>query len=97
MGLPVNEQETIVQYNRDGSTATIYTSDTTQMTRLDKIYSRHKEHRNGGEVVAVEYIVEKGFIAYRSKRAKSSLTAEQKAAIGEKLKAAREKAHKRRS
>lgn len=42
MNIPTSEQETVVQYDRNGETMTIYTSDTTQMTRLDKIYSRHK-------------------------------------------------------
>lgn len=37
MSIPTNEQETVVQYGRNGETMTIYTSDSTQMTRLDKI------------------------------------------------------------
>lgn len=92
MAIPVVEQETVVQYNRDGETATIYTTDTTQMTKLDKIYPRHKEHKNGGEVVAVEYVVDKGLVSYRSKRMKNSMTKEQKAAASARLKARWEKA-----
>lgn len=77
MSIPTNEQETVVQYDRNGETMTIYTSDTTQMTRLDKIYSRHKEHKQGGEVVAVEYVVDKKLLSYRSKRFKRVFSDEQ--------------------
>ena len=80
MSIPMNEQETVVQYGRNGETMTIYTSDTTQMTRLDKIYSRHKEHKQGGEIVAVEYVVDKKLLSYRSKRFKRVLSDEQREA-----------------
>ena len=80
MSIPTNEQETVVQYDRNGETMTIYTSDTTQMTRLDKIYSRHKEHKQGGEIVAVEYVVDKKLLSYRSKRFKRVLSDEQREA-----------------
>lgn len=80
MSVPMSEQKTFVQYNRNGETMTIYTSDTTQMTRLDKIYSRHKEHKQSGEVVAVEYVVDKKLLSYRSKRFKRVLSDEQREA-----------------
>ena len=35
--IPINEQETHISYMRDELFARIYTSDTTQMTRLDKL------------------------------------------------------------
>lgn len=92
--IPTNEQETVVQYDRNGETMTIYTSDTTQMTRLDKIYSRHKEHRQAGEVVAVEYVVDKSLLSYRSKRVKRALTDDEKASLTARLQAWREKASK---
>ena len=41
MGIPTSEQETVVQYDRNGETMTVYTTDSTQITRLDKIYQRH--------------------------------------------------------
>ena len=80
MSVPMSEQETVVQYDRNGETMTIYTSDSTQMTRLDKIYNRHKEHKQGGEVVAVEYVVDKKLLSYRSKRFKRVLSDEQREA-----------------
>lgn len=87
MSIPTDEQETIVQYDRNGDTATIFTSDVTQMTRLDKIYPRHREHRNADGLTAVEYVIDKGLVSFRAKRIKRNLTDEQKAAASARLKA----------
>lgn len=40
----ISEQETVIQFSRDGETMNIYTSDSTVMTKLDKIYKRKREH-----------------------------------------------------
>ena len=37
MGLPIYEQETNINFMRDEDTATVYTSDSTTMTKLDKL------------------------------------------------------------
>lgn len=37
MSIPVNEQETVVQFSRDSDVCSIWTSDTTIMTKLDKL------------------------------------------------------------
>lgn len=37
LSLPIAEQETHISYMRDEPFALVYTSDTTQMTRLDKL------------------------------------------------------------
>lgn len=92
MGIPTNERETVVQYDRNGETMTVYTTDSTQITRLDKIYQRHKEHKQAGEVVAVEYVVDKKLLSYRSRRVKRTLSDEQRAEMVARLKARREKA-----
>lgn len=92
MSIPTNEQETVVQYDRNGETMTVYTTDSTQITRLDKIYQRHKEHKQDGEVVAVEYVVDKNLLSYRSRRVKRTLSDEQRAEMVARLKAGREKA-----
>ena len=91
MGIPTSEQETVVQYDRNGETMTVYTTDSTQITRLDKIYQRHKEHKQAGEVVAVEYVVDKNLLSYRSKRVKPVLSDEQRAAARARLQTMREK------
>ena len=37
MGVPLEEQETVIQFNRTDSHATIYTSDSTMITKLDHL------------------------------------------------------------
>lgn len=91
MSIPTSEQETVIQYDRNGETMTVYTTDSTQITRLDKIYQRHKEHKQAGEVVAVEYVVDKKLLSYRSKRVKPILSDEQRAAARARLQTMREK------
>ena len=36
MSIPINEQETSIQFDRADDRMTVYTSDSTQMTKLDK-------------------------------------------------------------
>lgn len=91
MSIPTCEQETVVQYDRNGETMTVYTTDSTQITRLDKIYQRHKEHKQSGEVIAVEYVVSKRLLSYRSRVPKSNMTDEQRAAFSDRMKAVRKK------
>lgn len=86
MGAPISEQETVVQFDRDGETMNIYTSDTTIMTKLDKIYKRKREHRADGQLYAVEYDVDKRLLTFRSKRTKLNLTDEQRKAAAERAK-----------
>ncbi len=42
MGLQITEQETTVNIYRDSDTIRIYTSDTTMMTKLDKLVGKKK-------------------------------------------------------
>lgn len=65
--IPKEEQETVIQFDRDGETMNIYTSDSKAITKLDRIYKRTKEHRNGGELYAVEYDVNKQLLTFRTK------------------------------
>lgn len=41
--VPVFEQETHISYMRDQSFAKVYTSDTTQITRFDKLCKQHPD------------------------------------------------------
>lgn len=67
-GLPVEEQETVVQLDRQTKIATIYTSDSRLMNRLSKKYECTKEHRNEGKVVTLEFKVPESYITFRSPR-----------------------------
>lgn len=75
MGLSMSEQETCISFSRDSDLCRIYTSDTTEMTRLDKLVKKSphwklvEEHRARGEnleLVAKTYETNKKLISFRS-------------------------------
>jgi len=74
MNVPTYEQETTVSFCRAEQTAKIWTSDTTVMTKLDKLVNRDPENWSctlqkdkEGDVIAKEYIVQKKkLISFRS-------------------------------
>lgn len=74
MGLAVEEQETSVLYMRDSDLCQIYTSDTTVMTKLDKLVKSKdaplwrlvREHKlQDGTLVGKTYETNKNLISYR--------------------------------
>lgn len=94
MGLSRYEQELHIMMNREDDTMEIYTSDPVYMRRLSnlKAYRKTKEHRNGGEVVAMEFVANKKLLTLRGKAVEGRpMTDEQKAAAVERLRKAREK------
>lgn len=85
MYIPAEEQETVIQFDRQRVTARVYTTDATMISKLDKKYKRHKEHKNDGRVVAVEYLINKGLINWRKTLPRDTKTAEQKKALSERM------------
>ena len=90
--VPSEEQETVIQFNRDSDTATIYTTDSTVINKLDKKYERTRIHRSGKQIAAVEYDVPKKLVSFRLPMKKVERTEKQK----EQSKNALNKAHKMR-
>lgn len=92
MSIPANEQETSINYVRNDDIAFIYTSDTTVMTKLDKLveesddWKLDKEIEMKGEIVAKQYQCPKRLISYRSKITTKIMTEEQKRIVAERLK-----------
>lgn len=91
-GIPVDEQETVVQFDRKGEYMTIYTTDTTMMTKLDKCvesgnYEVIERHRLQGSsrVIGKTYKSRKKLLSFRtSNRAnKRVMTEEEKRAFVE--------------
>lgn len=78
----IAEQETCVNFMRDEDFATIYTSDTTQMTRLDKLC---KTSPNMYSLIAntgrgkTYKVADKGLISFRSKKREMSEEAKEAA------------------
>lgn len=84
----ISEQETNILYTRDRDYAEIYTSDSTQMTRLDKLCNKNPDmysliaDTGRGKTYRVE---DKTLISFRAKKKKVS--EEQRLAAGERMKA----------
>ena len=65
MAVLLEEQETIVQFDRTSNLMTIWTSETTTMNRLDKIYPSVKTDVADGKVYAKTYQVDKRLLSFR--------------------------------
>jgi len=91
MYIPVEEQETVVQIDRQTKMARIYTTDSRVICKLDKIYDRFKVHKQNRKIVGVEYQVPENMITFRSKSRKCTLTEAQKKKATERIKNVRKK------
>lgn len=97
MNVPVNEQETIINFTRNSDKATIYTSDTTMRTKLhnlsmkngkDWVLLNQDTDSVDHEVVSETYQCPKKLISLRA--LSRTLTEEQRMAAAERLRKARE-------
>lgn len=96
MHVSTDEQETVIQFGRNDNGATIYTSDSTIMTKLDKqvknsdYYTLIRTDTCDGDTVSKTYhCKDKKLISFRSAKTKRVLTDEQKKAGAERLARAR--------
>lgn len=89
MKIPTSEQETVIQIDRAGTVANIWTSDQVIMRKLDKFAdnpdSPYKlvevEYFDGDgerEAITKSYLAPKNLISFRSKKKVVELTEEQK-------------------
>ncbi len=94
MGLNISEQETSVSFSRDSDICSVYTSDTTVMTKLDKLAESDKsphwrlkeEHRLlNGELIGKTYETHKRLISFRSNISTREMSNEQKEAVSERF------------
>lgn len=81
----LEEQETVINYGRTDDYLTLWTSDPTVMTKLDKLeaWELVKTETSGGQIYAKEYKAPKRLLSFRSKI--KELTEEQKKAMAERL------------
>lgn len=95
MGLSIAEQETSISIMRDSDICTVYTSDTTVMTKLDKLAESEKaphwkvkeEHRlQNGELIGKTYETHKRLISFRADITTREMTDEQREAAVERMK-----------
>lgn len=87
MGVPLFEQETVINIMRDENIAHICTSDSTMITKLE-----HRCEANPEEWKKVDeypeykfYECPKSFISFRSKKVTRELSDEQKAKMAERM------------
>ena len=94
MGIPTEEQETVIQFNRNDPHATIYTSDSTMMTKLDRMcesapenYKLDREETMDGKVVGKFYtLADKTRVSFRSKKVERNLSDEERQKLSERAK-----------
>ena len=92
--VPLEEQETHINYSRLEKFCTIWTSDSTTITKLDKLCESSPDYyklvnvgKYKGKVVNKEYqIADKTLISFRSGKIKRELTEEQRKALSERAK-----------
>ncbi len=96
MSIPVNEQDTTISFSRDSDSAYVWTSDSTVMTRLDKLVENNPEcwqltrtDKIGKDIVGKEYTTKKRLISFRAKVTERVMTEEQRQASAERLRLAR--------
>lgn len=94
MSLQIEEQETHISFMRGDERAIIYTSDTTMMTKFNKLVEIaetdwKKEEvaklTRTGEIIGITYSCPVNFVTYRKKAIMRKLTDEQKDAIRNRL------------
>ncbi len=95
--VPIAEQETVIQFNREDKGCTIWTSDSTMMTKLDRLcktseyYTLVKETKTkDGDTAGRFYkLSDKKMLSFRG--TKREYSEEEKAALAERLKNMRNK------
>ena len=94
MGMNLFEQETVINFMRDCDIAEVYTSDSTVMTRLDKLvenpdapdWNLKKEHYDQkNNLVAKTYTTKKRLISFRAATGENRMSEEQKEAARDRL------------
>lgn len=94
MTVSFEEQETVINFNRTGDGAEVWTSDRTTMTKLDKLCEESPEYwkckkvenfLDGSLANKVYTVTDKSLISFRSKKVKRELTEEQRAEMADRL------------
>lgn len=91
-GIATDEQETVVQFGRNDEYMTIYTTDSTVMTKLDKcveggeyeVIEIHKLQKSD-KIIGKTYKAKKRLLSFRKKFVEREMTEEQKKASADRL------------
>lgn len=93
MGLMVEEQETQVNFSRNDKRAMIYTSDSTMMTKLNKLVELQDTEwklesvskLKNGELIGKTYSCQVSFISFRRKKVKRTYSEAEKKEMAERF------------
>ena len=93
MKIPPNEQETVINFSRNGEIASVYTSDTTMITKIKKLVIKNPKewvvveiHKSENDIVAYTYECPKKLAAgLRSGSIKKEMTPEQRKASADRM------------
>ncbi len=93
MSLSIEEQETHINFNRDNERAIVYTSDTTMITKLNKLVElpdtewklESVAKLKNGEIVGKTYSCPVNFISFRKKKVERVYSETEKKKIAERL------------
>ena len=99
-GISLAEQETAINFYRTDDRMSIYTSDQTMITKLcilvektkqneESAYQLMREEKIDGRVVAIEVTAPKKFLSFKTMTRKMDLTDEERRALAERLRKAR--------
>lgn len=99
MSAAIFEQETSIHFMRDSDWCKVYTSDTTMMTRLDKLVAEggpwkviSVQNDMDGKLVSKIYEAPKRLVSFRARTVTRVMTDEQREAARERLRSFQEKA-----
>ena len=74
MSIPKNEQETVLTFYRDGKSITVFTSDSTIMTKMDNLCKKNpnaykfiKDSICNGEITGRFYSMDKKMLSFRTR------------------------------
>ena len=84
--VPTDEQETVIQFDRNGTVCHVYTTDLTVMTKLDKIHKRVKQDYVNGKPIAAYYEFDKKLLSFRSKRVSRNYTEDERKKASDRMK-----------
>lgn len=94
---PIQEQETVINIQRDSNKASIWTNDLTMYTKLDKLvkqapgeWKQTEQHTINGEICSKSYECSKNLISFRTRKTTREFTEEQKEQLKQRLKASRQ-------
>lgn len=98
MSIPISEQETTISFSRDSDEAVVWTSDSTVITKLDKLVNSNPECWQlirtgtvGKDVVSKEYKTIKKLVSFRTKVTERAFSDEQRQAMADRMRSARTK------